>query len=91
MLKPTRTLERHLAAKADPAYREPTKHSIVDTYSRILELISVDGAQFIIRDVQHDFGENRAAVTNIWFRRHELERLRQRIDAALSDEGKKNV
>lgn len=70
--------------------KEPTrltrpidKLAVIDNAIRDLEILQVV-EQFIIRDTQHQFGEDRVATVNIWLQREELAALRDRIDQMLS-------
>ena len=58
---------------------------IVDTAIRNLEILRVDEERFILRDTQHQFGEDRVSVVNVWLDRDELTALRDRVHQILVD------
>lgn len=68
------------------APRAPEKVCVVDSYNRTIDLLDVNGWNFVIRETQHFFGDNRATAINLWLTRIELETLRNKIDLALRDE-----
>jgi hypothetical protein len=58
---------------------------VIDTAVRILEILKVDEERFILRDTQHQFGEDRVGVVNVWLDRDELVALRDRAHQMLTD------
>lgn len=59
--------------------------TVVEQPTRSLVLLRSHYDQFILRDTCHFYGENKAVVCNVWLKREELERLKERIEHMLTD------
>ncbi|HYW37825.1 MAG TPA: hypothetical protein VE957_06915 [Terriglobales bacterium] len=60
------------------------KLQVIDDAIRNLDILKIDEERFILRDTQHQFGDDSVSTANIWLDREQMAALSDRIEQMLS-------